>query len=375
LSRGAARAALLALAVVACTTTPKPSPRPGPAPTPVPAPAPVPRAPAPTPTALDHLPGWREADHAAAFAAFVSTCGVAAAPDMAQACRRARTTPGLDEPRAKAFFEANFRAEPAAGEGMLTAYFAPEYEARSAPDGEFSAPLRGKPADLVMVGGAPSRRIGGRVEPYPDRTAIETSRPVAAPAWLRPEDLFFLQVQGSGVLVFPDGRRLKAGVAATNGRPYFAIGAALRERGQLSPDGTTAESIRQWLAARRGPEADAVMRLNPRYVFFTVAPDDGRPPAGAARIPLPAGHAVAVDPHAHPMGDLLWIDADRPSLAGARPAYRRLVVALDVGAAIKGPVRADLFLGQGHDAGAEAGTVRHALRLYRLTPIAGAGSR
>ena len=43
-------------------------------------------------------------------------------------------------------------------------------------------------------------------------------------------------------------------------------------------------------------------------------------------------------------------------------------MALDTGGAIKGDVRADLYLGQGAAAGAEAGRVRHTLRLYRLVP-------
>ena len=90
--------------------------------------------------------------------------------------------------------------------------------------------------------------------------------------------------------------------------------------------------------------------------------------AGTVR-PLPAGRAVAVDPLSHPMGELLWIDGEAPSLAGAFPAYRRLAMALDTGSAIKGPIRADLYLGTGPAAGAEAGRVKHRLRLYALTPV------
>ena len=51
-----------------------------------------------------------------------------------------------------------------------------------------------------------------------------------------------------------------------------------------------------------------------------------------------------------------------------RLGRRRLAVALDVGGAIKGEVRADLYTGTGPDAGAEAGRVRHDLRMYRLVP-------
>jgi membrane-bound lytic murein transglycosylase A len=110
------------------------------------------------------------------------------------------------------------------------------------------------------------------------------------------------------------------------------------------------------------------MRLNPRYVFFRTAPDDGKEPVGSAGVSLPPGRAIAVDPSRHAMGSLYWLDAAAPKLSGAFPTYRRLAVALDTGGAIKGDARADLYMGTGDAAGAEAGRVRHALRLYRLVP-------
>jgi membrane-bound lytic murein transglycosylase A len=68
------------------------------------------------------------------------------------------------------------------------------------------------------------------------------------------------------------------------------------------------------------------------------------------------------------MGELLWISADAPVLAGAVASYRRLVVAVDSGGAIRGAVRVDLYLGRGAAAGIEAGRVRHPLKLWRLVP-------
>ncbi len=41
---------------------------------------------------------------------------------------------------------------------------------------------------------------------------------------------------------------------------------------------------------------------------------------------------------------------------------------LDTGSAIRGPVRADLYMGRGDAAGEEAGAVRHPLRMWRLVP-------
>ena len=360
-------ACLAALALSACATT-KPPPSP---PTPSTPETPV----LATPERFSDLPGWRQDDHLQAFEAFRATCGVARDPAMAEICRRARTRQVPDREAARAFFEDNFRPELLAGVGVLTAYYAPEYEARARPDAEFSAPVRSKPADLVASGtggrDALQRQADGRLTPYPDRTAIETGPPSPALAWMRPEELFFLQIQGSGVLTFGDGTRAKVLFAATNGRPFTGIANLMRDRGLLAANNTSGEAIRQWLASHRGPEAEAIMRLNPRYVFFSLATDDGRPPVGAAGIPLPAGRAVAVDASRHDLGQVFWIDGTTPLLNGAFPTYRRLVSALDVGGAIKGEIRADLYLGQGQAAGVEAGRVRHDLRMHRLVPKVG----
>lgn len=302
------------------------------------------------------LPGWVDEDHLAALKAYQAGCSVDR--NAIVTCRQAQRLSPADADTARRFFEERFRVQPVGEDfGLLTAYFAPQYEARLRPDGQFTAPVRPRPADLET----------GQV--YADRSEIETRPARDALAWMRPEDLFFLQIQGSGVLVLPDGRRLKAAFAAHNGRPFTGIATPMRQRGLLPADNTSGDAIRNWLTQHGGPEADAIMRLNPRYVFFTLAPDDGIEPLGAANLPLPAGHAIAVDQAFHGMGELYWIDAFAPVLTGAFPAYRRLVVALDTGGAIKGDVRADLYMGRGPEAGAEAGRVRHTLRMYRLVPL------
>jgi membrane-bound lytic murein transglycosylase A len=371
-------AALSALILAACATTP-PGPRPGLSPFP---PEPAPPRPPERVLPLAALPGWAAEDHAGAFAAYRETCGAARDAALTAVCRSARAMGPLGAADARGFFEAHFVAEAMAGEGVLTGYYAPIYAARRAPDAEFSAPLRPKPADLKVVdaglfdpgqAGRPGAAIDpgfGPLLPYPDRANIEATTVDQPLAWMRPEDLFFLQVQGSGALVFEDGTRAKALYAANNGRPFVALAGVMRERGLLAADQASAQAIHAWLADHRGPEAQALMQLNPRYAFFRLAPDDGKPPVGAANVPLPAGRAVAVDPTQHALGELLWVDAEAPLLAGAFPAYRRLVTALDTGGAIRGPVRADLYLGEGPAAGAEAGRVRHTLRLYRLVPKA-----
>ena len=373
--RGGVVAAILASLILSACATPSehgpPPPVDYPRPT-LPAPAPTPPPPAPDVRRipLTALPGWAQEDFAAAFRAFARTCAGVRDRTLAEVCAQARSAGDLGSSDARAFLERSLEAERYDGEGVLTAYFAPVYPARTKPDGEFSAPVRSKPTDLVVADGGIVLQVqgDGTALPYPDRAAIEALPADTALAWMRPEELFFLQVQGSGVLTFEDGRRMKALYAAHNGRTFAGIANPMRDRGLLARNNTSGDAIRGWLAAHRGPEADEIMRLNPRYAFFRLAPDDGKPPVGAANGPWPAGRAVAVDPAFHTYGELLWIDGEAPLLAGAFPTYRRLVSALDTGGAIKGAVRADLYLGEGQAAGAEAGRVRHTLRLYRLVP-------
>lgn len=355
-------------------TTPQPSP-------PVTPPS---QPPSSATVAFADLPGWAQEDHLAALKAFQAGCGVSKEPSMTRVCGSARAINAPEAAAARAFFEANFQVQ-AVGqkeggdEGLLTAYFAPQYQARMSRNAEFSAPVRRLPDDLVVLDLGPfepaliGKKITGHVEgktfvPYPDRAEIEavpTDKPLA---WMRPEELFFLQIQGSGVLVLPDGRRVKAVFAGTNGKPFVGIATPMRDKGLLPDNNTSGDAIRTWLAEHRGPEADAIMRLNPRYVFFKTTSDDGKEPLGSAGVSLPPGRAIAVDPSRHAYGALYWLDASAPALAGAFPVYRRLAVALDTGGAIKGEVRADLYMGTGAEAGAEAGRVRHTLRLYRLVP-------
>jgi membrane-bound lytic murein transglycosylase A len=235
-------------------------------------------------------------------------------------------------------------------------------------------PVLAKPLDLERSStGVVQRRPDGSTGPYADRAAIEAAAAAGSPsapvlAWMRAEDLFFLQIQGSGYLTFEDGTIGRAAYAADNGRPFVGIARPMEQQGLLPRNGTSAEAIRAWLAAHRGRDARAITALNPRYIFFDLQPDDGGDPAGAAGVPLPARRSIAVDPASWTYGDLVWIDADAGNLNGAHASYRGLVMALDTGSAIRGPVRADFYMGRGQAAGAEAGTVRHPLRMWRLVP-------
>lgn len=361
--------AVLAL-LAACATRPVPAPPVTPPSPGSEAPPPVrpvpPTRPAPEGVSPATLAGWADEDHLAAFNAWADGCRAARDAAAQVQCARAlqirQTSRPVTPSMARAFFESGFTVIPAqtadGRPGLLTSYFAPEYPARRARTEEFDAPVLAAPAGWR------------RGQTLPERAEIEANPPTEILGWMRAEDLFFLQIQGSGYLTFEDGSKARAAYAADNGRPFTGIARPMAEQGLLPQNGTSGDAIRGWLAAHRGAEARAVMALNPRYIFFRMDPDDGGDPAGAAGVPLTARRSIAVDPGHWRYGDLAWISADGGNLAGARGSYHGLVVALDTGSAIRGPVRADLYMGRGDAAGAEAGAVRHPLRMWRLVPRA-----
>ena len=136
--------------------------------------------------------------------------------------------------------------------------------------------------------------------------------------------------------------------AGNNGRDYVAIGRVLIERGAIPREEMSMQSIRAWLAAHPA-EAPAIMNANPRYIYFRAVEGEG--PIGAQGVALEPGRSLAVDPEFLPYGAPLWLESSDPD---GRP-LRRLVIAQDTGAAIRGAVRGDLFWGAGAAAAAMAG--------------------
>ena len=238
----------------------------------------------------------------------------------------------------------------------------------------FEVPLRARPADLVDGEMRPNgRRVmwrdtGAGLAPYPDRAAIEAEPAPDALAWLAdPAEKFFLQIQGSGRLLMPDGTTRRLGFAGHNGHAYVAIGRLLIERGAIAREAMSMQAIRAWMREAGAAEAAALMAANPSYIFFRdLALPEGDGPIGTLGAPLTPGRSLAVDPAHIPLGSLVWL-AWRDPLTGEDQA--RLVVAMDTGGAIRGPARGDLFTGWGEAAGEVAGRMRETARVFVFAPI------
>ncbi len=357
-----------------------------------------------SPVAFDEIPGWSEDSVFDVLPAFARSCGrLAGQPaerkvgpdglagrvgDWRPVCAALSAVPTGDDGAARAVLEDLFVAFKAAdneGEtGILTGYYEAELKGALSPGAAYQTPVYGRPPNLVTVNlgrfraDLKGRRIVGRVAdgrlvPYHTRREIDGGALGEVGLELMwsddPVDVFFLHVQGSGRVRLPDGSVRRIGFAASNGRDFTAIGRALIKEGKVPPDRASMQGIRDWLRAHP-QEADDIMRRNARYIFFRWIEGEG--PIGAQGVALTPGRSLAVDPAFLPLGAPLFVDTTWP---GSDKPLRRLVVAQDIGGAIKGPLRGDFYWGSGAPALAQAGGMKQKVRLYLLLPKAVAERR
>lgn len=307
------------------------------------------------------------------------------AGDWAGVCAKARALPEGDDAAARGFFDRNFQAYAVSDRGrsqvLFTGYYEPEVRGSRDRGGIYQTPLLRRPDDLVQVDLGPfapdleGRHTAGRVRdgrliPYPSRAQIEAGALDGQGleiAWLAdPIDLFFLQMQGAGRVRLPDGDVIRVAYAGQNGQPYVAIGKLLSEQRQIPADQISAQTIRAWLVAHPA-QAKRLMDENPDYVFFREVPDlrPSEGPPGTLGVALTPGRSVAVDRDFVPLGTPVWIDTTDP--LSSRP-LQRLVLAEDLGGAIIGPLRTDIFFGWGDKAEQRAGRAHQKGREYLLLP-------
>lgn len=355
--RGLALASFALLAACASRQIPPP-PATQPPPVQQPSQPPVPPPPANAVAAGVSLSGpavLNEADAEQALGAFRLSCksvmkrtdksGLTSPADWTGVCSQAAyVQPGA----AAAFFQSAFDwVRVGDGKAFATGYFEPEIPASPVPAPGYSVPIYVTPPDLTRCT-LPTGQTGrGRIDEngqcvlYFTRAEIENGALAGKGlelAWAAdPVDLFFLQIQGSGRLRYPDGTIVRIGYANQNGRDYVAVGRLLRERGILPPGGANMESIVAWMHANPD-QARQLMQEDLSYIFFRVL--DGPGPLGALGIPVTPHASVASDPNFIPLGAPVFLSLDRPEASG-------IWVAQDTGGAIKGANRVDTFWGAG----------------------------
>lgn len=328
-----------------------------------------------TPVAFAALPGWDSDSQALALPAFKRSCdrltqlppgqAIGAdgqgglAGDWLGPCGALRSLDPSDAAAVRDYFESWFQPFLAANgqrtQGLFTGYYEAELRGSRHRGGRYQIPIYARPADLPADPG----------HVYASRAEIEAGAlkgKVPELLWVDDAvDAHILQIQGSGRIVLDDGSVVQVGYNGSNGRKFIGLGRILLDHGKISPGDTTMQTVRAWLKSHP-KEAGPLMAENPRYVFFRVL--DTESPVGAAGVPLTAGRSLAIDPRFVPLGLPLWLDSVDPD---GQP-LRRLMVAEDTGAAIKGPVRGDIYWGPGEAAFDKAGRMKSQGCYYLLLP-------
>lgn len=215
-------------------------------------------------------------------------------------------------------------------------YYEPRVKASRTRKPGYEQAIYALPPDMKQY----KRRHKGR---YYTRRQIEEQQLLAGRglelAWAAdPVDVFFLEIQGSGRLVFDDGTEAFINYAGQNGHKYKSSGRIMREKGLLKR-GDIFEQ-RQWF--KDNPQrVREILNENPSYVFFRYG---SRGPTGAMGHVVDEWLSLAVDRSYIPLGAVVAFGVNVPDEKYGSLPLRGIGFAQDVGGAIK-QRRIDLFCG------------------------------
>jgi len=352
-----------------------------------------------TPLRFRDIPQWQTDDHLAALKAFRISCThylnnqqTSAGAKRTRAnrkrmaiCQRAlKTTAITNKQTARQFFEQNFRpARVQSASSLFTGYYEPVIEGSKTKTSEFTIPVYRRPPDLVSLIQESHRaaknhqltfmrKTGKKLEPFPTRKAIENGALEGQGlelVYLKDQvDSFFMHIQGSGRIKLQDGSFMRIGYDGKNGHPYRSIGQHLKNDYKFTGSQLRLEEVKRWLR-ENNDLGKKVMWHNKSYIFFKQQDEilTKTGPIGAEGVSLTPERSLAVDGSYHQLGMPIWLDVPNLNHHGGR-GFHHLMIGQDVGSAIKGPVRGDIYWGSGEAAGLVAGGTKHKGRFIMLLP-------
>jgi membrane-bound lytic murein transglycosylase A len=344
--------------------------------------------------------GWASDDITQAWPAWMASCSkIAMQPMWANVCQKANGINPQDTNAQRAYFENNFNVKQLTTSeqnniNKITGYYQPILKASRIKQGPY----------LYPIYKYPSAWVSKKPNPMPTREQIMTSNILAGNELFyldNPIDAAFLQVQGSGQLQLENNTTVKASYAGNNDHAFKSFAGWLINKGEITRDQASIAGMKLWANKNPG-KVQEMLYSNPRFIFFK---EDGVinsinhganianvPSAnfnnplglsinseqkksnheiigamgaiGALGVSLTPMRSIAVDTNNVPLGAPVFLNTTHPG--GGE--IKKLVMAQDVGNAIKGSIRADYFWGSGSEAGELAGRTNYTGNMWVLLP-------
>ena len=271
-----------------------------------------------------------------------------------------------------------FAWHPLEQDTLVTGYYEPFLEASLTPNPAYPYAIYGVPKDLLTadLGQFHPRWKGQKlhyrmvkdgIKPYHARSDIDFGGALedkgTVLAWVKDRvELYFLQIQGSGRLILPDGSIKHVLYAEKNGRELAMLGRTMINRGHLTRDEASAPRIKSFV--QQNPHlAQELLSADKSYVFFRLA--DHGPYGSMGKLLTPLG-SIAVDTTLVPLGAALAMSVPLPTPKSGGPSrLSGLMLAQDTGGAIKGN-HVDLFCGSGQYAEFVSGRMKNPGQLHVL---------
>ncbi len=278
------------------------------------------------------------------------------------------------------FFTINFQPyklldDDSLDEGMITGYYEPLLYGSLQKNKRYKYPVYKTPKDMMVVDFVSAypelksyklrgKLVGNKVVPYDSREEIEKNPNKNLEVIAYVDDkvaLFLLHVQGSGKILLDNGELINVGYAEQNGRKFKGIGTYMLNRGYITKDELSAQGMKKYLD-KNPSKMDEVLNQNESYVFFKKSNQGA---TGALGSVLTAKRNIAVDRSVIPLGMPVFLSTKNPI---DKKSINQLMIAADVGGAIKGKIRADFFWGFGDTAFEYAGRMKEKGKMYILMP-------
>lgn len=265
-------------------------------------------------------------------------------------------------------------ADDGTGKTVITGYYEAELKVTKTRDAEHKYAIHLKPSDLIKTGADMGVDFDyGHYDAAGKLVRHYSTQEIHAGAldgkglelvWsAHPSQIMLLQIQGSGVLRFPDGDYIRAGFDGANGHPFRSVQRILMDCGEIQS--MSFKNFIKYLSAQ-GPREERLADLNPRYIYFQQRAKDSVP-YGAIGRALTPGRSIAIDPKYIPYGLFGLLKSKRPVAQGDSLSFAdfaRFISTHDTGSAIRGPGRVDLFWGTGDTAETEASSMKASGELY-----------